>query len=85
LGHAQTLARMKTDYLYPELADRRSINEWEQSGSGDDLRDAVRDRVRAILSEHYPGHITADVDAWIRKNYNIVLPSERMRPGNGAW
>ena len=85
LGHAQTLARMKTDYLYPELADRRSINEWEQGGGGDGLRDAVRDRVRTILSEHYPGNITADVDAWVRKNYNIVLPSERMRPGNGAW
>ncbi|MCP4389793.1 MAG: methyltransferase, partial [Gammaproteobacteria bacterium] len=63
----------------------RSINEWEQGGGGDDLRDAVRDGVRAILSEHYPGHITADVDAWVRKNYNIVLPCERMRPGNGAW
>ncbi len=85
LGHAQTLARMKTDYLYPEIADRRSLSEWEQGDSGDELRDAVRDRVRSILSEHYPSHITADADAWIRKNYNIVLPFERMRPGNGVW
>ncbi len=84
LGHAQTLARMKTDYLYPEIADRRSINEWEQAG-GNDLRDAMRDRVRKTLSEHYPDHITAEVDAWVRKNYNIVLPAERMRSGNGAW
>ncbi len=83
LGHAQTLARMKTEYLYPEIADRRSLNEWEQGGG--DLRDAARDRVRKILSEHYPSHIAADVDAWIRKNYNIVLPAERMRPGNGVW
>ncbi len=85
LGHAQTLARMKTDYLYPEIADRRSINEWQQDGGDDDLRRAVRGRVRKILSEHYPSHITADVDAWVRENYNIVLPSGRMLPGNGVW
>jgi len=84
LGHAQTLARMKTDYLYPDIADRLSIGEWEQAGSCD-MRDAARDRVRKILSGHYPDHITADVDAWIRKNYNIILPVERMRADNGVW
>jgi trimethylamine--corrinoid protein Co-methyltransferase len=85
LGHAQTLARMKTDYLYPEIADRRSINEWQQSGSDDDLREAARDRVRKILSQHYPEHITPETDAWIRDNYNIILPATRMRAGNGVW
>ncbi len=84
LGHAQTLARMKSDYLYPEIADRRSIDDWQQSG-GEDLRNAARNKVQKILAEHYPEHIPTDVDDWIRKNYNIVLATERMRRGNGFW
>ncbi len=84
LGHAQTFARMKTDYLYPEIADRRSIDEWERAGARD-ARDLARDRVRAILAEHYPAHVAPETDGWIRDNYNIILPPERMRAGNGVW
>ncbi|MCB1406874.1 MAG: trimethylamine methyltransferase family protein [Rhodobacteraceae bacterium] len=84
LGHAQTFARMKTDYVYPEVADRRSIGEWEGAGARDS-RDVARDRVRKILAEHYPRHIGAEVDAAIRAQYNIILPRERMQAGNGIW
>ncbi len=84
LGHAQTYARMKTDYLYPEIADRGSINEWQEAGSRD-AREIARDRVRSLLASHYPTHIPAAVDARLRDNYNIILPAERMRAGNGIW
>ncbi len=84
LGHAQTLARMKTDYLYPELADRRSINEWEGEGAKD-IRQAARETVRTILSEHYPAHVDPAVDAKLREGFNIVLPEARMRAGTGVW
>jgi trimethylamine---corrinoid protein Co-methyltransferase len=84
LGHAQTLARMKSDYVYPEIACRRSANEWQQAGAPD-ARAPARERVRKILSEHYPRHIAEDVDAKIRAHYNIILPRERMRVGNGVW
>lgn len=84
LGHAQTFARMKTDYVYPEIADRRSISEWQDAGALDS-RDVARDRVRKILAEHYPRHIDDSVDAAIRASYNIILPRERMRAGNGVW
>lgn len=84
LGHPQTLQRMKSDYLYPELADRRSINEWEGNGARD-VREAARDTVRRILAEHYPSHIDPAVDDKLRENFNIVLPRARMRPGNGVW
>jgi trimethylamine---corrinoid protein Co-methyltransferase len=84
LGHAQTFLRMKTDYVYPEIADRRSISEWQDAG-GRDAREVARDRVRKILAVHYPRHIGGDVDAAIRSSYNIILPRERMRAGNGAW
>jgi trimethylamine--corrinoid protein Co-methyltransferase len=84
LGHAQTFARMKTDYVYPEIADRRSISEWQDAG-GHDAREVARDRVRKILAEHYPRHIDDSVDATIRDNYNIILPRARMQAGNGVW
>jgi trimethylamine--corrinoid protein Co-methyltransferase len=84
LGHAQTLARMKSDYVYPEIACRRSANEWQQAGA-QDARMPARAVARKILSEHYPRHIAEDIDARIRAHYNIILPSERMRAGNGVW
>lgn len=84
LGHAQTFARMKTDYVYPDIADRRSISEWQDAGARD-TRDVARDRVRRILAEHYPRHIGGEVDAAIRASYNIILPRERMQAGNGIW
>jgi len=84
LGHPQTFARMKTDYLYPETADRRSISEWQDAGARD-ARAVARDRVKKILAEHYPAHISDGVDARLREHYKIVLPRARMRPGNGVW
>ncbi len=84
LGHAQTFARMKTDYVYPEIACRRSISEWQDAG-GQDARAVARDRVRKVLASHYPRHIGEKVDAAIRGNYNIILPRERMQAGNGVW
>jgi trimethylamine--corrinoid protein Co-methyltransferase len=84
LGHAQTLARMKSDYVYPEIACRRSASEWREAGSRD-AREPARERARDILSQHYPRHISDDIDAKIRSHYNIILPRERMAAGNGAW
>jgi trimethylamine--corrinoid protein Co-methyltransferase len=84
LGHPQTFDRMRSDYVYPEIADRRSIGEWEKSGSRD-ARELARERTRKILSEHYPRHVSDVTDAAIRSHYNIILPAERMRAGNGVW
>lgn len=84
LGHPQTFERMKTDYLYPDIADRRSISEWEEAGARD-ARDVARDTVRRVLSEHYPSHIPEAVDTQLRDTFNIILPKARMRPGNGVW
>lgn len=84
LGHPQTLARMKTDYLYPNIADRNSISVWEDYGSKD-AREVARETVRTLLADHYPTHISSEIDAKIRNQYNIILPAARMRAGNGAW
>ena len=31
LGHPETYARMKSDFYYPEIAERKSIEEWANS------------------------------------------------------
>lgn len=84
LGHPQTYTRMKTDYLYPQIADRRSISAWEEAGARD-AREIARDQVSAILADHYPNHIPEAVDRQLRDAFNIILPRDRMRAGNGIW
>jgi len=84
LGHPQTFSRMKSDYLYPDIADRRSISEWEDAGARD-ARDVARESVRKILAEHYPSHIPDHLDEQLRDNFDIILPRARMRAGKGVW
>ena len=52
---------------------------------GSDIVDAARVRVREILSTHYPDHIDSAMDRKIRERFDILLPEDAMRPGNGRW
>jgi trimethylamine--corrinoid protein Co-methyltransferase len=80
----QTLGLMRSEYEYPSLADRRTPGEWEAAGSPD-IREQAAERVRSILSSHYPEYIDPAVDAKIRDTFPILLPRDVMRPGNGRW
>ena len=84
LGHPQTLALMERDYVYPEVGDRNNPDDWKQMGATD-IRARARDRVREILSSHFPDHIDAALDARIRERFNILLPRTNMQPGNDRW
>jgi trimethylamine--corrinoid protein Co-methyltransferase len=77
LGQAETLQRMQSDFVYPQIADRRSISEWEADGSRD-IRDVARERTREILRRHYPNHISAELDAELRRKFDIRLPRAAM-------
>ncbi|MDH3666982.1 MAG: trimethylamine methyltransferase family protein [Paracoccaceae bacterium] len=74
LGQAQTLARMESDFLYPEIADRRSPDEWEAAGAPD-IRASARGRAREILADHRPTHIGSETDAALRARFDIRLPA----------
>jgi len=82
LGHAQTLRLMETEFVYPKLADRRSIAEWELDGSTD-IRERARKMTREVLQAHYPQHVDPATDARIRERFDIRLAPEDMRPGGG--
>jgi trimethylamine--corrinoid protein Co-methyltransferase len=80
----QTLELMRSEFEYPALADRRTPGEWEAAGSPD-IRAMAAERVKGILSTHYPEYIDPAVDAKIRERFPILLPAEAMKPGNGRW
>ena len=75
LGAGQTLSVMQTEYLYPELGDRLSPNEWAEQGKPVLLDKAIA-RKREILGNHFPSHISDEVDRQIRAQFDIHLPRE---------
>ena len=84
LGRPQTLELMQSEYLYPEIGDRRTPNEWEVGGHPT-IYALAHEKVNAILSSHYPEYIDPKADAAIREKFPIKLDAADMRPGNGRW
>jgi trimethylamine--corrinoid protein Co-methyltransferase len=82
LGQPQTMDLMSSEFYYPDFADRDSIKDWEEKGRPD-IRDKARQRVRETLASHYPSYIDPATDEAIRRRFDIRLPRERMRPGDG--
>ncbi len=72
LGEPQTLALMKTEYLYPELADRQSLADWIDSGQPS-IWEKAKARVQNILNETRPSHLGSKADQAIREKFNIQL------------
>ena len=74
LGHAQTLKRMQTEYVYPEIGDRTSPKEWEENNRPNHVEAAIR-RKREILSTPSRARFDSRLDAGIRQRFKIHLPS----------
>jgi trimethylamine--corrinoid protein Co-methyltransferase len=84
LNQPQTLALMQTEYLYPDVADRRTPGEWEESGK-EDIYELAHRKVKKVLSSHYPEYIGPAADKRIRDKFPIRLAPGDMRSGNGRW
>ena len=80
LGNAQTLERMESDFLYPQIADRSSPGDWERKGS-QEIRLPAKELAREILASHFPQHIDAATDASIRTGFDVRLPRTAMTAG----
>jgi len=74
LGHAQTLERMESDYVYPQIADRQTPESWASDGSQDMLQRA-RLKAIGILRDHHPNYLDPAIDAQLRERFNILLPA----------
>jgi len=81
LGSEQTLRLMQKEYIYPNVGDRCSPNEWLEQGRPTIIDRAAR-KLAATLESHYPAHISESVDAAIRERLPIRLTRAAMRRGN---
>ena len=72
LGEPQTLELMKTEYVYPGLGDRQSVADWIDSGS-QSIWGRAGQRVKEILDNGAPGHLSASADRKIRASFDIKL------------
>lgn len=79
LGHAHTLERMVSDYVYPAIGDRRPPRDWEAAG-GRDQRDRARAETSALLASHFPQPVDPGIDRDLRARFPIRLPRARMKP-----
>jgi trimethylamine--corrinoid protein Co-methyltransferase len=80
IAHQQTLAMMESEYYYPKVADRSSLNDW-LGGEAPSMKDSAARTAKATLNEHFPRHINDDVDDKLRAAFDIRLPRERMSGG----
>ena len=77
LGSDQTLRLMQREYIYPEVGDRRSPNEWTEQGALSVVQRAVK-KTATILKSHHPHPVPRAVDDAIRARLPIRLPQEQM-------
>jgi len=75
LGAGQTLEVMQTEYIYPDLGDRLSPNEWNEQNKPVLLEKAIAKK-NQILGSYFPDHVSDEVDHQIRQQFNICLPRE---------
>ncbi|MEM7196100.1 MAG: trimethylamine methyltransferase family protein [Pseudomonadota bacterium] len=77
LGHDDTLSRMQKDYVYPDVGNRFTPAEWKQYGE-QPVNSRAQEITQEILSSHFPAHISEEVDAALRSDFDIRLPRNQM-------
>ena len=75
LGETHTFDRMKSDYFYPHVGDRRAPADWAEDGARP-VGDVARDRARTLLANHFPDHIGEATDQVLRSRFDIRLSRE---------
>ena len=72
LGQPETYERMRSDYLYPIISDRRSYEDWEKAGSPK-LIDTAKSRVKEILSNNHPNHLKQETIDKINEQFKLKI------------
>jgi len=72
LGSAQTLDLMQKEYIYPEIGDRDTPDNWLDAG-GKDAAEMAHQYANDVLASHHPDHVSAEADRAIRDRFPIVL------------
>lgn len=72
LGSPQTLELMRSEYVYPDLGDRQSVDEWVSAGEPS-LWGRAEKRVKEILAGGRPDHLDPAHEVAIRAAWPIHL------------
>ncbi len=72
LGEPQTLELMRTEYVYPDLGDRQTVDEWVSAGKPS-LWDRASVQVEHILAAGRPDHLPRSAEDAIRARFPIQL------------
>ncbi len=72
LGQRATLDRMNSDFIYPDIADRTSVEEW-LANDRPDLIIKANARANAILEQAPISYIPGAADQIIHQDYDIKL------------
>ena len=71
LGRPETYARMRSDFLYPEIADRSPIEEWENTDRFD-MGQRASIVACGVLENHWPSHGPADIRAHYMQRFGLL-------------
>ena len=77
LGETHTFDRMKSDYFYPHIGDRRTPRAWQKDGARP-VGDRARDKARELLARHFPDHISDEIDRALRARFDIRLSRAKI-------
>ncbi len=72
ISQKHTARNLRKEYFFPKVMDRDLRKEWAAKGSRDSWQKANH-RVKEILSGDQPPKIPEDIDAQIRKTFNILI------------
>jgi trimethylamine--corrinoid protein Co-methyltransferase len=72
LGHPETYARMKSDFYYPEMAERKSLEEWAESYKLD-MGQRADNKASKILKEYRPNHLSKEIEDYLSKRFSLDL------------
>ena len=72
LGHPETYRRMKSDFYYPNIADRKSIEEWANSEQMDMGKRAEIEALE-ILKNYWPSHLPTKIVDELNTRFQLDL------------
>ena len=72
LGHPETYARMKSDFYYPEIAERKSLEEWADSDQLD-MGQRADYEASKILKEYWPNHLSKEITDYLSNRFPLDL------------
>ena len=72
LGSAQTLELMQREYLYPEIGDRDTPDNWLDAG-GRDAAAVAHDYAKNVMATHHPSHVPPDREAAARERWDLAV------------